>query len=245
MQSHPIQLECNNYLHHPHSPIAIVPSMPDHSLSTSQRMVHPAVHDPHFPAHSLYEAEVGSGRSGTVASVTDSGCPPKFGLGFKTDHGFVGTHLTAPVYTPQLTRDNYAFQDATLTATTEGTASPQDSFAHVQPAANDSMAISPGIPGLDVLANKWESTVLPVAHDPSFSPTGHHSNIPLPHEVTITDDFFQPAMSSSVSKEHIADDPQSVSTQFHQTVGNAAHYLRHVNSRHWECIWRVFSSFRL
>ena len=221
---------------------------PLHSPAQShliQRAVLPPLRDPFVPANSLYEAEADSGRPGTVTSVTGSGCPPEFGLGFETDHGFIGSHLSAPVYTPQTTHDNYAFQNATLTATTEGTASRQDSFAQVQPPANDSIAISPRIPGLDAFTTKWESTVLPVTHDPSLSPTGHRSHIPLPHKVTIADDFFQPAMSSSVSGEHIVDDPQSVSIQFHESVSNTAHYLRHVNSRHWQCIWRAFSSFRL
>ena len=224
-------------VHHPlaNGAIVIFPTMPDHNLSTSQHMVRPIVHDPFFPAESLYEAEANSGRSSTVTSVMGSGCPPEFGLGI--DHGFNGRHLTTPVY--QLTHDTYAFQDATLTASIEGTASPQDSFPHIQSAANDPVAKSPRIPSLDACTTEWESTVLPVAHDPSSTPTSHRSHITLPHKVTIVDHFFffQPAMSSSALGEHIADDSQSVSIQFRHTVGNAAHYLRHVNSRHWECIW--------
>ena len=215
------------------SPNVIFPPMPDHNLSTSQRMVRPTVHDPFFPAESLYEAEANSGRSGTVTSAVGSGCPPEFGLGI--DYCFNGRHFTTPVY--QLTHDTYAFHDATLTATIEGTASPQDSF---QSAANDSVAISPRIPGLDTCTTKWESTVLPVAHDPSLTPTGHRSYIPLPmrrHKVIIVDHFFQPAMSSGALGEHMADDLQSTSIQFHQAVGKAPHSLQHVNSRHWECIW--------
>ena len=229
--------------------ITIFPSVPGHSLSTGQR---PTVHNPFFLANSPYEAKADSGRSGTVTSVTGSGCPPDFRLGFETDHGFVGGHFTNPVYTPQLTHDIHAFQDATLTATTEGTASPRNSFAYSQLPANDSISISPGIPGLDTCTTELESTVLPVVHDPSLhdpssSTTGHRSHIPLPmrrHKVTTIDDFFEP-VSSNASGEHAADDPKSASIQFHQTVGSAAHYLRHVNSRHWECIWRAFSSFRL
>ena len=169
-----------------HHPLANgFPSMPDHNLSTSQRMVRPTVHDPFFRETSLYEAEADSGRSGmAVTSVTGPGYPPEFGLGFETDHGFIGRHFTAPVYTPQLTHNNYAFQDVTLTAITDGTASPQDSFTHSQPPANALIAISPGIPELDAVTTKWEPTVLPGAHDPSLIPTGHRIRIPLPHEKT-------------------------------------------------------------
>ena len=242
-QSHPIQHVRNDHppqdtraqVHPPaNGPIAI---LPDRSGSTGEPVVHPTVHDPIFLANnSLYKAEVDSGRSGTVTSVTGSGCPPDIGLGFETDHGFIGSHLSAPVYTPRLTHDNYAFQNATLTAT----ASRQDSSAHVQPPTNDSIAISPGIPGLDAFTSKWESTVLPVTHDPSLSPTGHRSHIPLPtrrHKSTILDDFLQPAMCLSASREHTADNLQSVSPQYHENVGKAAHYLRHVNSKQWMCIW--------
>ena len=218
-RSHPIQLVHNNYppqdtlgqVHHPlaNSPIAIAPSMPGHNLSTSHRMVRPIVHHPFFPANSLYESEADSGKSGTVIDLS-----------------FNGRNLSAPAYTPQLTHDNYAFQNATFTATTEDTASSQDSFAHVHPLANDSIAISPGIPGLDAFTTKWESTVL----------RGH---IPLRmrRHKAIADDFFQHEISSGASREHAADDPQSVPTQFHENVGKVAHYLRHVNSKHWECDW--------
>ena len=234
VQSQPIQLVRNNYLHHPlaHSPTAVFRSMPDHNLPQSQRMVHPTVHDPFFPANSLYEAETDSGGSGTVTSVTDSGCP-------ETDHSFIGRHLSAPVCTRRLTYDNYAFQNATLTATTEGTPSPQDSFAQIQSPANDSIAISPRIPSLDAYTTEWESTVLPAAHDPSSAPTGPRSHIPLPmrRHKAIAGNIFQRAMSSSASREHATDDPQSVRIRFHQNVGKAIHYLRHVNSKQCVCIW--------
>ena len=211
--------------------------MPDHNLSTSQRMVCPTVHDPFFRENSLYEAEADSGRSDmAVTSVTGPGCPPEFGSGFETDHGFIGSHFTAPVYTPRFTHNNYAFQDVTLTATTEGTASPQDSFTSVHPPADALIAISPGIPELDAVTTKWEPTVLPVAHDPSLTSTGHRIRTPLPmRRHIVIDDFFQPAMWSNASGEHTADD--SVSIQSHQNVGNAAHALRHVNLKQWMCTW--------
>ena len=239
-RSHPIQLVPNNYppqdtlaqVHHPlaNSPIAIAPSMLDHNLSTSHRMIRPTVHRPFFPVNSLYEAEADSGRSGTVI-----------------DHSFNGRNLSAPAYTPRLTHDNYAFQNATFTATTEGAASSQDSFAHVQPPANDSIAISPGILGLDAFTTKQESTVPPMAHDLPLTPIGHRGHIALPmrRHKAIEDDFFQPEMSSGASREHAADDPQSVPIQFHENVCRVAHYLRHVNSKHWNCDWLAFSPFRL
>ena len=243
VQSQLVHLVHNNYLHHPltHSPTAVFPSMPDHNLPKSQRMVRPTVHDPFFPPNSLYEPETDSRGSGTVTSVTDSGCPLEFGLGLETDHSFIERHLSAPVYTRRLTCDNYTFQDATLTATTEGTPSPQDSFAHVQSPANDSIAISPRIPSLDACTTEWESTVrvLPVAHDPSLATTNHRSHIPLPmrRHKAMPGNIFQRAMSSSASREHATDDLQSVRIQFHQNLGKAAHYLRHVNSKQWMCIW--------
>lgn len=63
VQSYPIQLIHNNYLHHPlaNGPIVIFHSMPDYSLSTSQRMVRLTVHNS-FPAVKYrYEAEADSG----------------------------------------------------------------------------------------------------------------------------------------------------------------------------------------
>ena len=238
-QSHPIQRVRNDYppqdtlaQGHPpaNGPIVTFPSMPDHNLSTSHRMVRPTIYDPFLPANnSLHEANADSGRSSTLTLGTGSECPPGFGLGFEIDHGLIGRHLSGPVYTPRLTHDNHAFQDATLTATIEATASPQDSFAHVSPPPTTLLPFHTG-PSLDSFTSKRKSTVLPVAHDPSLSPTGHHSHIPA-------DDFFQPAMSFGASREHAGNDSQSVRTQHHENVGKAAHYLRHVNSRHWECNW--------
>ena len=239
-QSHPIQRIRNNYppqdtlaQGHPpaNGPIAIFPSMPDHNLSITHSMVRPTIYDPFFPANNfLHEAEADSRRSGTLTLGTGTEYPPVFGLGFEIDHGLIGRHLSAPVYTPRLTHDNYAFQDATLTATIEATASPQDSLEHVSPPP---ATLSPfhTRPGLDAfITSEWKSTVLPVVHDRSLSPTGHRSHIPA-------DDFFQSAMSSGASREHAGNDSRSVRTQHHENVGKAAHYLRHVNSRHWECNW--------
>ena len=62
-------------------------------------MVRPTVHDPFFDKNSLYGAEVDSGRSGTT--VTVSGDPPEFGLGFKTEHGIItGSHIITVTVKP-------------------------------------------------------------------------------------------------------------------------------------------------
>ena len=74
-------------------------------------MVHPAVHVP-FDENFLYGAEAHLGRSGT--KVTVSGGPLEFP--FESEDGIIGRHFTASVYTPRLTHDNDAFQDATFTA---------------------------------------------------------------------------------------------------------------------------------
>ena len=79
-----------------------------------------------------------------------------------------------------------------------------------------------------------------------LSPTGHRSHIPLPmrkHNVAIVDDFFQHAMFSSALGEHTVDDPQSVSTQFHQNIGKVAHDLRHVNLNTANVIGECFLPF--
>ena len=48
--------------------------------------------------------------------MTVSGGPLEFRLGFEAEDGIIERRFTAPVYTPHLTHDNDAFQDATLIA---------------------------------------------------------------------------------------------------------------------------------